>query len=182
MVIKICSVVVCVRPSKTKGLCQAHYMRLWYKGDLDAEKPIQSRIIGDDEKRFWSRIERTDKCWLWLGAKTKGYGIIRINGRNILAHRYSYELSVGSIPTGKQLDHLCRNHSCVNPSHLEIVSNKENCLRGINLNAQNARKTHCKRGHPFDEQNTYIRPDNGQRQCRICRHEARIEYDKRTSN
>jgi len=155
-------------------------MRLWYTGDVKADKPIKGRIIGDDWRRFWSKVEKTSNCWNWLGAKTKGYGIININRKNVLAHRYSYMQAVGEIPEGLQIDHLCRNRSCVNPNHLEIVTNKENCLRGISPNAQNARKTHCKHGHEFTPENTYIRPDNGQRNCMICKQKIRQEFKERT--
>jgi len=155
-------------------------MRLWYTGNLSKDRPIQDRIINDDRRRFWAKVDKTRECWLWLGAKTTGYGVMRLRGKNVLAHRFAYEDIVGSIPEGLQIDHLCRNPSCVNPSHLEVVTNKENCLRGESPNAINARKTHCDNGHPFDEQNTYVRPDNGQRQCRICRHKMRMEYHQRT--
>ncbi len=132
------------------------------------------------EQRFWGKVSRSDGCWLWLGAKTNGYGVMRMGDRNVLAHRYSYEVSIAPIPDGLQIDHLCRNRACVNPCHLDVVTNKENCLCGESANAENARKTECKRGHPFNEDNTYLKPDNGQRQCRICRHDARIVYHERT--
>ena len=83
------------------------------------------------------------------------------------AHRVSYQLVVGEIPEGLTLDHLCRNPSCVNPDHLEPVTTKENILRGVSKIAQQARQTHCKRGHPFDEENTMIVRGSA-RQCRAC--------------
>ncbi len=78
-----------------------------------------------------------------------------------------YEQLVGPIPPGLHLDHLCRNTSCVNPDHLEPVTVAENVLRGVGITAQNAQRTHCRRGHKFTAQNTYRH--GGKRHCRICR-------------
>ena len=128
------------------------------------------------QQRFWNKVikgEPTD-CWPWDAAKTpKGYGVFaagsRTNGSRqfVLAHRFAYEAQRGPIELGKQIDHLCRNKKCVNPTHLEVVTSKVNTLRGNGLTAINARKTHCKRGHPFDLLNTSIRP-SGSRACRQC--------------
>ena len=79
-----------------------------------------------------------------------------------LAHRVAYELQVGPIPVGLQLDHLCRVRSCVNPAHLEPVTSAENTRRGLR-----AMKTHCPQGHPYAGENLLIRP-TGQRRCRTC--------------
>jgi len=100
---------------------------------------------------------------------TDGYGRFWLKGRWIGAHRASYLLFVGPIPPAKQLDHLCRNRRCVNPLHLEIVTQQENIARGLTgkLNHRNAKKTHCKRGHEFTEENTYPTPGGG-RKCREC--------------
>lgn len=88
--------------------------------------------------------------------------------REQYAHRAAYQYLRGPIPDGLQLDHLCWVRRCVNPAHLEVVTARVNTLRGENPAAQNARKTHCHRGHPFDEANTYWRPDGG-RDCKACR-------------
>lgn len=122
-------------------------------------------------ERFWEKVEKTNTCWIWKGAKVLGYGFFHVslnNGvrRSMMAHRYSYLLKK-PIPKGLQLDHLCRNRACVNPDHLEPVSIKENVARGIGITAVNARKTHCKYGHEFTQGNTYVRP-NGSRSCRAC--------------
>lgn len=124
-------------------------------------------------------ISNPNDCWLAVGRKTYPSIYIHSLKRSILIHRLIYELFNGPIAPGKQLDHLCRNKCCVNPTHLEEVSIKENVLRGIGHTALNARKLKCLNGHPFDELNTYRYPAaskyRGWRQCRQCKrdHEAR---------
>lgn len=110
-------------------------------------------------------------CWEWLGAKSKlGYGTIsKPGGGTVGAHRWTCELFKGKIPDGYHVDHLCRNPSCVNPQHLEPVTPTENKLRGVSPHAKNARKTHCPKGHEYSEENTYISPKVGHRQCKTCR-------------
>jgi hypothetical protein len=110
-------------------------------------------------------------CWPWEGAKDgKGYGRFWLKGRDHPAHRISYEMAHGYIPDDLEIDHLCRNRSCVNPAHLEPVTTRENLLRGKTLAARNAKATVCVNGHPFTAANTY--PWRGKRLCRTCRGEA----------
>lgn len=124
--------------------------------------------------RLLEKIERdpVTGCWNWTGARdVTGYGRFGYyegNGpcRTLGAHRVAYLLLVGQIPDGLQLDHLCRNPKCVNPAHLEPVTGRENTLRGNTIPAACAKKTHCLRGHPFDEDNTYFH--KGVRHCRTC--------------
>ena len=117
---------------------------------------------------FWDRAERAPSgCWLWPTRSVVGYGTITVAGRAVGAHRRAYELARGPIPAGMTLDHLCRVRACVNPDHLEIVTLRENVLRGIGPSAVNAAKETCKLGHPFDEANTRYRKD-GRRECRTC--------------
>ena len=119
--------------------------------------------------RFWSRVDKSGDCWLWTGSLWDGYGRCYFAGRSDFAHRVSYRLLVGPIPTGKQLDHLCRNRACVNPAHLEPVLGRINILRGESPTAINARKTHCSKGHPFTAENTWWRRDEPHsRRCREC--------------
>lgn len=110
-------------------------------------------------------------CWNWTDFKDKdGYGKFSFNGKSRIAHRISYELHLGKIPDGLTLDHLCRNTSCINPIHLEPTTSKENTMRGISPSAKNAAKTHCKRGHEYTPQNTWIvNSVSGKgRVCKIC--------------
>lgn len=92
-------------------------------------------------------------CWLWAGPidPINGYGRVYGGSRRRPAHRIVFELSGRKIPCGRQLDHLCRVRHCVNPRHLEPVTGKTNILRGLGAPAQNARKTHCPEGHPYNQ-------------------------------
>lgn len=117
-------------------------------------------------ERFWSHVDRTGKCWIWTGKLGwKGHGDFHLlqdeDGKNIQvkAHRFSYELLVGSISKNKELHHTCENPACVNPAHLEIVTRKEHGQKHI--------RTHCKHGHEYTEKNTYI-TSFGAKVCRIC--------------
>jgi hypothetical protein len=107
-------------------------------------------------------------CWLWTGAQCKGYGnYADADRKNHRAHRYAYMLYVGAIPSGLVLDHLCKNPACVNPAHLQPVTQKENLRRGRGPSAQYARMSHCKRGHKRTPESFYYRA-NGTRQCKAC--------------
>lgn len=118
--------------------------------------------------RLEAKIDRHDDgCWIWTaGGDSHGYGVVWLDGHSRGAHRVIYELLVEPIPDGMEIDHLCRVRECVNPEHMEIVTRRKNGLRGIGPAARNARKTVCKRGHPFE-----MRPGGG-RICRICQREA----------
>ena len=119
---------------------------------------------------FAARTQITDGCWVWTGnLRERAYGMFSTpgppTGRRryaVRAHRFAWEAVNGPIPEGLEIDHLCRNHSCVRPSHLEAVTHKENCRRG--LVGENSRvKTACPAGHPYDRTNV-----RGQRVCSIC--------------
>lgn len=120
------------------------------------------------EERFWSNVEKSEGCWVWQRViLPSGYGQVKWKGRSRRAHRVAYELAVGPIPRGLQLDHLCRNRACVRPDHLEAVTARVNTLRGNTITAANARKTHCIHGHAFTPENTYRY--QGKRACKACR-------------
>lgn len=109
-----------------------------------------------------------NKCWQWQGRTlSSGYGYFSNVKKKIYIHRYSYELLIGPIPKNMTVDHLCRNRGCYNPHHMEIVTVKENVLRGVGPTAKNAKKTHCSRGHPLSGDNLYI-DSSGWRQCKKC--------------
>lgn len=100
-----------------------------------------------------------------------------------LAHRFAYEDIVGPILEGLTIDHLCRVRHCVNPAHLEPVTHLENVRRG-NGGLNQLAKTHCPKGHPYDEENTYRLPSRPSgRYCRACRRERnRAQYMKLKSD
>lgn len=127
-----------------------------------------------DDVRFWRKVWKTDTCWAWLGwADPKGYGTVGRNGVRYRSHRYSWEMHRGPIPAGMTIDHLCRNTFCVNPDHMEVVTMRENILRGDGPSARNARKTHCPKGHEL----SLVAP--GQRGCRVCRARAYVKQARK---
>lgn len=138
--------------------------------------PPKKRPIED---RFWEKVAPPDAngCRVWLAARYhNGYGTLKDRqGKrmvNWLAHRLAYQLTFGPIPEGLEIDHLCRNRACVEPSHLEAVTSSTNKLRGLNPAIQRLRhasKLQCKNGHPFSPENTYIPPHQKMRQCRACK-------------
>ncbi len=136
--------------------------------------------IGRVPAELRTRISAEAGCWLWTGTRfNAGYGRARFEGADTLAHRTIYRLLAGPIPDGLQLDHLCRVRACVNPAHLEPVTCRVNLLRGNTLQAANAAKTECLRGHPFDAANTYLKPGGVWRGCRACRSVAAREFQAR---
>ena len=112
-------------------------------------------------------VDHVTGCWNWQGASTpSGYGKVWFDGRLIYTHRATCE-AVHGVIGGRQIDHLCRNTRCCNPDHLEAVTSRENIRRGTSLAAYRARQSHCKRGHKFDAENTYL-DNRGRRTCRKC--------------
>lgn len=136
-------------------------------------------------EKFWEKVNKNgpiseyrpdfDPCWLWTAAvNAKGYGIMCVKNGTTMAHRISYNIHLGQVPSGKQIDHLCRVRNCVNPKHLEAVLPIVNTHRGYT----NATKTHCPHGHPYSGENLYISP-RGNRQCRECVRRSQMRYQKR---
>lgn len=129
-------------------------------------------------ERFWSKIDvrGPDECWVWKGGLVLGYGQFWYGHRKRdYAHRISYKALVGDIPVGLVIDHLCRNRACVNPAHLEVVTERVNILRGTALSARYAVATHCIHGHEFTAANI-IPQKNGARKCRACANEIGRKY------
>jgi len=121
--------------------------------------------------RIYEKIKYVGNCWIYTGSKDRyGYGRIGIKLRRVSTHRFMYEYYCGSISPDLELDHLCRNHACCNPEHLEAVSHQVNMHRG-----NNGMKTHCKNGHEFNPENTYIKKD-GSRNCKLCNITFATEY------
>jgi len=121
--------------------------------------------------RFWSKVDKSGDCWLWTGTRSVGgYGRYAVKGvKNHLAHRYAYEHTIGQIPAGLVIDHLCRNAGCVNPSHLEPVTAWTNNHRSTAPSIVKAHAARCSKGHVFDDANTrWEVRESGQRR-RICR-------------
>jgi hypothetical protein len=129
------------------------------------------------QNRFESKIEKTDSCWNWLGSKTSsGYGLFYIGDKRYRAHRVSYTIYRDTISDGLVIDHLCKNKLCVNPEHLEQVTQSENVKRGLagKINNYQKAKTACPRGHEYTRL-----AKNGSRVCGKCRSDQQMAYKKR---
>lgn len=131
---------------------------------------IGPTFITSVTSRFWSKTAPVPHdgliCLVWTGATANGYGRFWANGRLVPAHRFAWEQTKGPIPKGMQLDHLCRWRACVNPSHLEIVTQRENLRRGQGWAGANAQKATCPKGHPLPVS----------RRCPECRKEQNARY------
>jgi hypothetical protein len=157
-------------------MCQMHRHRLKRTGTTD----LRPRPEPDYAARWWSKVERggAHECWPWRGTVLDvGYGQFAVNRKRYLAHRYGYELLVGPIPAGLQLDHVkargCTRTDCVNPAHLEPVTSAENLRRSEAISTINARKTHCSKGHALVK-----RGADGKRFCRPCKREWERNHRK----
>lgn len=183
-----CSIEECTKDAVTRGWCPAHYQRWRTTGDPLGSKP---RVYIDRKvpvaERFWPKVDvrGPDECWPWLAYLDKGHGRFIVmgddgRGHPIGAHRMAYQLAVGQIPEGMHIDHTCHTNDagcreakncqhrrCCNPKHLEPVTPDENRWRGRWAPTENAKRTHCQRGHEFTDENTYF-PARGGRQCREC--------------
>jgi hypothetical protein len=173
---------VCHVPAKTAGLCGPHYKRQRRYGDPLGGGPL--RVL-DLETRLWSQIDKDGPipqrrpelgpCWVWTGqVNNKGYGLVCATGRKRAVHVVVYELAIGPVPEGLELDHLCRNPLCCRPGeHTEPVTHAENQRR------MGEALTHCRRaGHPYTPENTYQSP-RGERRCRTCARERDRERSTR---
>lgn len=141
-------------------------------------------LTAEYKARFWAQVEKAaDGCWPWTGNRTPtGYG--RFCGRRgyVLAHRYAYTVTHGTLPNGREIHHACEHPWCVRPDHLQAVTRREHSveLTPHNFTAINAAKTHCAHGHEFTPENIYHAPgEPGARHCLTCRRERTRQYAKR---
>jgi hypothetical protein len=123
-----CKVPGCERRLFADGYCGPHYKRKWRHGDPQGIRAFKDEPMVERLARFY--VVEANGCWRWTATLDRvGYGNIQVRRRTMRAHRASYEAHVGPIPKGLELDHLCRNKACVNPSHLEPVTHSENLRR-----------------------------------------------------
>lgn len=122
---------------------------------------------------------RETNCTVWIGAtNTKGYGVISVDGKVQLAHRIAFESEYGPVPDGMVIDHLCRVRNCVNPMHLEAVTNRENIRRGRAARSLQVGST-CTNGHPLTDGDALYLRSNGVSECRQCRSAGKRRPDGR---
>jgi len=120
-------------------------------------------------ERFWAKVDRSGDCWVWIGTRwPTGYGQMRGDGRQLMAHRVAWQIVKGPIPEGLFVCHKCDNPPCVRPDHLFLGTAADN-TRDRDVKGRNgyAIKTHCPHGHEYSAENTYRTP-KGHRGCRTC--------------
>lgn len=138
----------------------------------------RARRFAPLEEQFFDRLVIGDGCWTLLG-EPDSMGYMRIGHRHaLMGHRVSYEIFCGPIPDGFDVDHLCRTPACCHPEHLEAVTHRENVLRGTSPLAEQARQTHCTRGHPLSGDNLYLYHNPRGNTRRVCRQCTRDRYQE----
>ena len=164
----MCSVEGCEDQVLSRGWCNKHYKRWRNYGDPNVSLVVRHQ--GSPVERFWAKVQKTEACWLWQATIDRyGYGRFAVSRKQLVgAHRFSFEQVRGPIPEGLVLDHLCRVRHCVNPSHLEPVTQKENSLRGDAPNIVLGRMGMCKYGHAMTPANTIYRTRGHGKRCREC--------------
>lgn len=171
----ICAVNGCNNCQYTRRLCRKHYARLMRYGNTNLQRlPALERFLLNVDKN--GPVWEGTHCWIWKGTTTPaGYGRIKIDGKGILTHRFTFEHYRGQIDSDKETDHLCRNRVCCNPWHLEPVTHSVNVKRGdIEAMSYQKLKTHCPKGHPYSLENTWVNR-LGHRFCRKCHAERQLQ-------
>ena len=148
---------------------------------------MKRRIFSVEDVFYKVDFGNPDGCWFWLGSlsnKTQGHGVFKINGKQYYIHRAFYSHFIGLIPEGLVIDHLCENKTCVNPFHLEPVTNRENIIRAAENRRyrRDGRIDLCRRGHPMEGYNLAYRvTKNGykNRYCRMCNTISAVAAKKR---
>lgn len=179
--IKKCSIEGCESPIIARGWCSLHYQRWMHHGDPLLTK-TPNMVRGPSEFRFWSKVEKTDTCWIWGGNKNQdGYGLFYpLSKKTAQAHRFSWSLINGPVPDGLYVCHKCDNPSCVNPDHLFVGTQTDNMRDCKNKGRRPIRLlVKCKRGHDLSGDNLYI--SGVGRQCRACRSIAWQRFKQRRS-
>lgn len=173
---RTCAFPGCANSLHAKGLCASHNQQLARGASLRPLDPRKRNLGKPLAERFFMKVEKTETCWLWTGSKNHlGYGQIWLSDekRVAMAHRVSVRLHGREIPPGYEVDHLCRNPSCVNPEHLEPVTHEVNMDRAPASAIQfQAAKTHCPQGHEYIPENTYLKRNASgtlSRECRTCK-------------
>lgn len=157
----VCLIDGCNRLAAARGWCRTHYDR--YQRNGDPMVTIRRPPLKFPANVFTRLRFMENGCVEFTGHKSRGYGKAWDGTANRFTHRLVYEMLVGPVPAGLELDHLCRNRACCNPSHLEPVTHQENTRRSEGPTAVNARKTRCKNGHPLIE--------GSRDRCKVCRNE-----------
>lgn len=191
--VRTCEIKGCGRNLYARGWCNNHWRRWKLYGD-----PVGTPRKVTLEERFWAKVDKTlSECWVWTAyIGPDGYGrFFYSSNRTREAHQVAYELAVGPVPNGLQLDHTCHTNDescaagteclhrrCVNPAHLEPVTHLENSRRGRHPGSTGNRlrrdKGHCRNGHEFTPENTRINRTGG-RSCKQCNSDASRRYKDR---
>jgi hypothetical protein len=149
-----CSVEGCGNRCDSRGWCSTHYRRWRAFGSVELTRQPTCKQLPDYEARFWAKVDKTDGCWQWTAATSDvGYGIFWTGKRLVQAHRWSWEQANGPIPAGLHIDHLCHNtdaecfggndcphRRCVNPAHLEPVTQQQNMARSHHMDRKRRRR------------------------------------------
>ncbi len=171
----------CARRVRYSGLCSSH-LYIWEKAKLQGTESelgwsrLEPRVAGSLLERLLGLIDFVDDktgCWIGANSTDQVYSTVNLKGKTHKTHRVMYEEVIGPIPSGLFIDHTCKNRRCINPFHMEPVSNRENVLRGSVCS-----KTKCPKGHVYDEENTGFKRAGAvkHRYCKAC---ARLRSKER---